>query len=106
MTLHGVGVGITVLGKNLSAVSNRLVTLMAGQGGKYKSIWQPEGGNWTQSEYLAKKKFGLSDRDFNKIIHDIKKRIPGNPDVWFNLDTGDVHDPRSGALIGNLLDRW
>ena len=46
----------------------------------------------------------LSQREFNRAIHDIKKQIEGNPDLVFDIISGDVYDQRSGEWIGNLLD--
>jgi len=37
-------------------------------------------------------------------MHDIKKQIEGNPDLVFDITTGDLYDQRSGEWIGNLLD--
>jgi hypothetical protein len=36
--------------------------------------------------------------------HAIKKRIPDNPDMRIDVNTGDVFDVRSNEWIGNLLD--
>jgi RHS repeat-associated protein len=58
----------------------------------------------TVSKNQAMREFGLSKREFNRAIHDIKKQVEGNPDMLFDLDTGDVIDQRSGEWVGNLLD--
>jgi hypothetical protein len=50
------------------------------------------------------KRLGIDKRQFNEAIHDIKSRIPGNPDVNVDVVSGDVFDPRSGEWIGNLRD--
>ena len=46
----------------------------------------------------------LDKRQFNKAIHDIKKRIPDNPDVKIDVRSGDVFDGRADEWIGNLFD--
>ncbi len=72
---------------------------------KLNPLAKAEGGNrYTTNKRLVMQKFDLSKRDFNRSIHDIKKYIEGNPDVIFDLETGDVLDQRSGEVIGNLLD--
>jgi hypothetical protein len=50
--------------------------------------------------------FGLSKRDFNKIIHNVKGQVEGNPDMVFDLDTGEIIDQRSGEPVGSLTDYW
>jgi len=46
----------------------------------------------------------LSKRTFNRAMHNIKKQVEGNPDMVFDVLTGDVYDQRAGEWIGNLLD--
>jgi len=63
------------------------------------------GGNrYTTDKKYAQKKLNISDRQFNKAIHDAKQHFEGNPDMKFDLITGDIIDQRSGEIIGNLLD--
>lgn len=59
---------------------------------------------FTTNAKQAMKRLGLSKREFNEAIHDIKDVVEGNPNMKFDLTTGDVYDQRSGELIGNLLD--
>jgi hypothetical protein len=49
-------------------------------------------------------RLGLSKRAFNRAIHNIKKQVEGNPDMVFDVITGDVYDQRAGEWLGNLLD--
>ena len=62
------------------------------------------GPQFTTNAQRAMQRLGLSKRGFNRAIHAIKKRIEGNPDLVFDITTGDVFDQRSGEWIGNLLD--
>jgi hypothetical protein len=59
---------------------------------------------FTTNAQRARHRLGLSQREFNRAIHDIKKQIKGNPDLVFDIISGDVYDQRSGEWIGNLLD--
>jgi hypothetical protein len=59
---------------------------------------------FTTNAQRARYRLGLSQREFNRAIHDIKKQIEGNPDLVFDIISGDVYDQRSGEWIGNLLD--
>jgi RHS repeat-associated protein len=61
-------------------------------------------GRFTTNSKLARRKFDLSKRQFGDAIHDIKYGVEGNPDMLFDLETGDVIDQRSGEIVGNLLD--
>ena len=58
----------------------------------------------TNSRNNARKKLGLSKREFEKAIHKVKPGSDDNPDVYIDPVTGDVYDPRSLEWIGNLLD--
>jgi hypothetical protein len=49
-------------------------------------------------------RLGLSKRTFNRAMHNIKKQVEGNPDMVFDVITGDVYAQRAGEWIGNLLD--
>ena len=62
------------------------------------------GRQLTKDKNYAMKTLGLDKRQFNKAIHDIKKRIPDNPDVKIDVRSGDVFDVRSDEWIGNLFD--
>jgi RHS repeat-associated protein len=62
------------------------------------------GGRFTTNSNLARRKFDLSKHQFGDAIHDIKYGVEGNPDMLFDLETGDVIDQRSGEIVGNLLD--
>jgi len=59
---------------------------------------------FTKNAKLAMKQFELSKKEFNTAIHDIKKSVERNPDMKFNLITGEVLDQRSDEVVGNLLD--
>jgi hypothetical protein len=63
-----------------------------------------EGREFTTSSKQAMERLGLTKEQFNKGIHDIKKHIQGNPDMKFDLKSGDVFDQRSDEWVGNLLD--
>ena len=62
------------------------------------------GSQFTTNAQHAMHRLGLSKREFNRAIHAIKKQVEGNPDLVFDITTGDVYDQRSGEWIGNLLD--
>ena len=64
----------------------------------------PTGPQFTTDAQRARHRFGLSKRAFNRAIHRIKKYVEGNPDMMFDINTGDVYDQRSEEWIGNLLD--
>jgi hypothetical protein len=79
---------------------------------EWPSIMMSQGDDWTSGKLLTTNKgavmkvFGLSKRDFNKIIHDVKSQVGDNPDMTFDLNTGDIFDQRSGEWVGSLLDFW
>jgi hypothetical protein len=62
------------------------------------------GSQFTTNALRAMHRLGLSKRAFNRAIHNIKKQVEGNPNMVFNVLTGDVYDQRAGEWIGNLLD--
>lgn len=62
------------------------------------------GPRFTTNAPRAMYRLGLSRREFNRAIHRIKKQVEGNPDMVFDIITGDAYDQRSGEWIGNLLD--
>jgi len=70
----------------------------------------PERGGGAPSRYTtdqrrAMREFNLSKKEFRAIIHDAKSIVEGNPDMIFDLDTGDILDQRSWEWIGSLLDQ-
>lgn len=62
------------------------------------------GGTRTTDQGRVMNELGLTKREFNRGIHDIKSKIEGNPDMEFDLETGEVYDRRSGEPVGNILD--
>lgn len=60
---------------------------------------------YTTDQRRVMREFNLSKKDFRAIIHDAKSIVEGNPDMIFDLDTGDIFDQRSWEWIGNLLDQ-
>jgi hypothetical protein len=62
------------------------------------------GSRFTTNAQRAMHRLGLSKRAFNRAIHNIKKQVEGNPDMVFDVITGDVYDQRAGEWLGNLLD--
>jgi pimeloyl-CoA synthetase len=62
------------------------------------------GSQFTTNAQRAMHRLGLSKRAFNRAIHNIKKQVEGNPNMVFDIITGDVYDQRAGEWIGNLLD--
>ena len=62
------------------------------------------GPQFTTNAPRAMHRLGLSKRAFNRAIHNIKKQVEGNPNMVFDVITGDVYDQRTGEWIGNLLD--
>ena len=62
------------------------------------------GSQFTTNAQRAMHRLRLSKRAFNRAIHNIKKQVEGNPDMVFDVITGDVYDQRAGEWLGNLLD--
>ena len=61
-------------------------------GGTFKLIK----GVHTTDARQAMKAFGLSKQEFNQVIHEAKNYVEGNPNMAFDLKTGDIIDQRSG----------
>jgi hypothetical protein len=61
-------------------------------------------GQLTRNQKYAMDQLGLSKKEFNRAIHGIKQKVEGNPDMIFDIETGNVYDQRSGELVGNLFD--
>jgi hypothetical protein len=100
--------GISVVGGNGQLVfvgsagaASSVITMMSGRGG------QSGGGNqgrYTTDMNYAMKQLGLNKAEFNRAIHAAKQFVEGNPDMMFDLQTGNIIDQRSGEVVGNLLD--
>jgi hypothetical protein len=61
-------------------------------------------GNRTTNQNQVMQRLGLTRDQFNLAIHRIKSQVEGNPDMEFDVNTGDVYDQRSGEWVGNLRD--
>jgi hypothetical protein len=46
----------------------------------------------------------MTSRQFNRMAHTLKAGVEGNPDLEFDLDTGDVLLPQSENCIGSVHD--
>ena len=93
---HGGAVAVTgVIG--VGEAGANLLNAMVGDGSGGSTLL-------TTSEKRARKELGLTKSQFKEAIHDIKDQVEGNPDMLFDLETGDVFDQRSGEWVGNLLD--
>ncbi len=112
------GAGVTFAGAGLvaegyvqgakavgSAVNTASILMAKGKSSDPSSI-DPKNpkGQLTKNQKYAMEKLGLSKEEFNRAIHGIKQGVEGNPDMIFDIETGNVYDQRSGDLVGNLYD--
>ena len=66
-----------------------------------------ETGTFDRSFKYAVKKLGVDAKKASAVLHRIKDltgRGPADEDLLFDIDTGDVVDPRTGEILDNLYD--
>lgn len=65
---------------------------------------EAEPSRYTTDDGYARRRAGLSAAEFREAVHAIKAPLSGNMDVLFDTVNGDVLDPVSNEIVGNLLD--
>jgi hypothetical protein len=58
----------------------------------------------TKDKKRVMQTFSLTPRQFNRMVHRLKAGVEGNPDLSWDLDTGDVFVEGSEDSIGSVYD--